>query len=86
MILNFRVDKWWPRKASSIQRIAAKIVASMLLENPTATWQMYGKRDGSFTYSEHTQLAQIVLREAGFSVCEADLMKLCGIDPSKKIG
>lgn len=82
-----RVDKMWPRKSSFIQRIAARIIANMFLEYPSHTWQSFGEKDGvldSETMAsidlQHVSIAQMVLREVGYSVSEADLWK---VDTSK---
>jgi len=77
ILKKMTVDQGWPRKANFIQRLAAKIVAKRLLEKPDATWQVFGKNhEGQHVelYERNTGIAQRVLREMGFDVCEYDLM------------
>lgn len=74
---KMKVDQRWPRKSNFIQRLAAKIVAKRLLERPDGTWQVFGKNhEGQHVelYERNTGIAQRVLREMGFDICEYDLM------------
>jgi len=69
------VDKNW-RPRNFIQRVAARIVARMFLEAPNATWQTFGEPWGGepgCVFQKHSSLAQMVLRESGYDVCEATL-------------
>jgi len=81
--LNFEVDKLW-RKRSWIQRLAARIVANMIINTESDTYQFGGWRSSkqptpyTFIQADKYQLAHWVLRESGYHCCVADIMKRAG--------
>jgi hypothetical protein len=78
--VKFKIDKMWPKR-SFIQRWASKIVAKMFLDKNSSyqccgevNWTI-GKEKRADIQVPASQFAHWILREAGYSVCEADLWK-----------
>jgi len=83
--LRFPVDKHWLEDTNYISRLASRIVAKRYLNGKADSYQ------GSYISSlpiniqiSKFQMAHWTLRNAGYSVCVADLEKVCGLNPYAK--
>lgn len=89
MNLKFPVDKMWPKR-SFIQRWAARIVAKMMLESKGESYQCSGEINWHLFPNRadvqvpDIQFAHWILRESGYSVCQADIEKRIGLSPDQK--
>ena len=78
---KMKIDPMWPPTSITL-RVASKIVAESILNCGGGSVQCSGEKnwdigeDRADIQVPMTQIAQWILRNAGYSLCEADLLEL----------
>jgi len=85
---RFKVDPRWTKR-SWFDRFCARQTAKIIWKSEGETYQFFGwtgakKEEFTAVNARKTELMHWILREAGYWVCEADVMERVGIDPALK--
>ena len=84
--LKFEVDSRWPKR-TWIQRLAARIVAAMFINQPSKAYQTFSiKCKGEWVDGDKWDYIHWILREAGYSVCIADIWARIGYNEKDRLG